>query len=118
MSTVLDPQVDRHQLPAGHLVLTVQQLAHGPEAKWPRLSGAKTRQDTDGKSMSGHSKWATTKHKKAAIDAKRGKLFAKLIKNIEVAARTGSAPLTMVNSCAPNARTERSAKRTTRYLFI
>ncbi|MFS0885569.1 YebC/PmpR family DNA-binding transcriptional regulator [Aeromicrobium sp. 179-A 4D2 NHS] len=41
--------------------------------------------------MSGHSKWATTKHKKAAIDAKRGKLFAKLIKNIEVAARTGGA---------------------------
>jgi YebC/PmpR family DNA-binding regulatory protein len=39
--------------------------------------------------MSGHSKWATTKHKKAAVDAKRGKLFAKLIKNIEVAARTG-----------------------------
>src|SRR5947209_572938 len=39
--------------------------------------------------MSGHSKWATTKHKKAGIDAKRGKLFAKMIKNIEVAARTG-----------------------------
>ncbi|CAI9410109.1 MULTISPECIES: YebC/PmpR family DNA-binding transcriptional regulator [Aestuariimicrobium] len=39
--------------------------------------------------MSGHSKWATTKHKKAAIDAKRGKLFAKLIKNVEVAARIG-----------------------------
>jgi YebC/PmpR family DNA-binding regulatory protein len=39
--------------------------------------------------MSGHSKWATTKHKKAALDAKRGKLFAKLIKNIEVAARIG-----------------------------
>ena len=39
--------------------------------------------------MSGHSKWATTKHKKAAIDAKRGKLFAKLVKNIEVAARIG-----------------------------
>ncbi|HZP51450.1 YebC/PmpR family DNA-binding transcriptional regulator [Actinocrinis sp.] len=39
--------------------------------------------------MSGHSKWATTKHKKAVIDAKRGKLFAKMIKNIEVAARTG-----------------------------
>ncbi|WP_285731013.1 YebC/PmpR family DNA-binding transcriptional regulator [Nocardiopsis sp. ATB16-24] len=39
--------------------------------------------------MAGHSKWATTKHKKAIIDAKRGKLFAKLIKNIEVAARTG-----------------------------
>ena len=39
--------------------------------------------------MSGHSKWATTKHKKGAIDAKRGKLFAKLIKTIEVAAKTG-----------------------------
>jgi YebC/PmpR family DNA-binding regulatory protein len=41
--------------------------------------------------MSGHSKWATTKHKKAVIDAKRGKMFAKLIKNVEVAARTGGA---------------------------
>jgi DNA-binding regulatory protein, YebC/PmpR family len=39
--------------------------------------------------MSGHSKWATTKHKKAVIDARRGKLFARLIKNIEVAARVG-----------------------------
>jgi YebC/PmpR family DNA-binding regulatory protein len=39
--------------------------------------------------MSGHSKWATTKHKKALVDAKRGKMFAKLIKNVEVAARTG-----------------------------
>ena len=39
--------------------------------------------------MSGHSKWATTKHKKAVIDARRGKLFAKLIKNIEVSARQG-----------------------------
>ena len=39
--------------------------------------------------MSGHSKWATTKHKKAVVDARRGKMFAKLIKNIEVAARTG-----------------------------
>jgi YebC/PmpR family DNA-binding regulatory protein len=41
--------------------------------------------------LSGHSKWATTKHKKAVVDARRGKLFAKLIKNIEVAARTGGA---------------------------
>ena len=39
--------------------------------------------------MSGHSKWATTKHKKAAIDAKRSKLWAKLIKNIEIAAKLG-----------------------------
>ena len=39
--------------------------------------------------MSGHSKWATTKHKKAIVDAKRGKMFAKMVKNIEVAARIG-----------------------------
>ncbi len=39
--------------------------------------------------MSGHSKWATIKHKKGATDARRGKLFAKLIRAIEVAARTG-----------------------------
>ncbi|MBD7994281.1 YebC/PmpR family DNA-binding transcriptional regulator [Arthrobacter sp. Sa2CUA1] len=43
--------------------------------------------------MSGHSKWATTKHKKAVIDAKRAKSFAKLIKNIEVAARAGGADM-------------------------
>jgi YebC/PmpR family DNA-binding regulatory protein len=41
--------------------------------------------------MSGNSKWATTKQKKAAIDSKRGKLFAKLVKQIEVSARTGGA---------------------------
>ena len=51
----------------------------------PRVSAT----SGEGNRMSGHSKWATTKHKKAVIDAKRGKLFAKLIKNIEVAARTG-----------------------------
>jgi len=39
--------------------------------------------------MSGHSKWATIKHKKGAADKKRGKLFAKLIRQVEVAARTG-----------------------------
>ncbi len=39
--------------------------------------------------MSGHSKWATTKHKKMAIDAKRGKVFTKIIKEITVAARIG-----------------------------
>ncbi|MGO9032466.1 YebC/PmpR family DNA-binding transcriptional regulator [Mycobacterium sp.] len=39
--------------------------------------------------MSGHSKWATTKHKKAVVDARRGKMFARLIKNVEVAARVG-----------------------------
>jgi YebC/PmpR family DNA-binding regulatory protein len=40
--------------------------------------------------MSGHSKWSTIKHKKGAADAKRGKLFTKLIKEITVAARMGS----------------------------
>ena len=39
--------------------------------------------------MSGHSKWHTIKHKKSALDAKRGKIFTKLIKEITVAARTG-----------------------------
>ena len=43
--------------------------------------------------MSGHSKWATIKHKKGAADKKRGKLFAKLIKQVEVAARQGGGDL-------------------------
>ena len=41
--------------------------------------------------MSGHSKWATTKHRKAAVDKTRAKLFAKLIRQVEVAAREGGA---------------------------
>ena len=56
--------------------------------------------------MSGHSKWATTKHKKAVVDARRGKLFAKLIKNVEVAARTGGAR----PGRQPDARTTRSRR--------
>jgi YebC/PmpR family DNA-binding regulatory protein len=44
--------------------------------------------------VSGHSKWATTKHKKAVIDSRRAKNFAKLIKGIEVAARNGGADIT------------------------
>jgi len=72
--------------------------------------------------MSGHSKWATTKHKKAVIDAKRGKLFAKLIKNIEVAARTGGGDVngnpTLADAIAkakgqsvPNDNIDRALKR-------
>ncbi|HEY5334612.1 MAG TPA: YebC/PmpR family DNA-binding transcriptional regulator [Mycobacteriales bacterium] len=72
--------------------------------------------------MSGHSKWATTKHKKAVVDAKRGKLFAKLIKNVEVAARTGGADLAGNPSLAdaiakakgqsvPNDNIDRAVKR-------
>ncbi|KAB1503727.1 YebC/PmpR family DNA-binding transcriptional regulator [Corynebacterium sp. 320] len=72
--------------------------------------------------MSGHSKWATTKHKKAANDAKRGKEFAKLIKNIEVAARTGGgdpaanptlqdAITKAKKSSVPNDNIERARKR-------
>ena len=72
--------------------------------------------------MSGHSKWATTKHKKAANDAKRGKEFAKLIKNIEVAARTGGGDPTAnptlqdaitkaKKSSVPNDNIERARKR-------
>ncbi|MEV0092840.1 YebC/PmpR family DNA-binding transcriptional regulator [Streptomyces sp. NPDC050738] len=72
--------------------------------------------------MSGHSKWATTKHKKAVVDAKRGKLFAKLIKNIEVAARSGGIDLdgnpTLVDaiqkakkSSVPNKNIDSAVKR-------
>ena len=72
--------------------------------------------------MSGHSKWATTKHKKAVVDARRGKLFAKLIKNIEVAARTGGADPTgnptlydaiqkAKKSSVPNDNIDRAVKR-------
>jgi YebC/PmpR family DNA-binding regulatory protein len=72
--------------------------------------------------MSGHSKWATTKHKKAVIDAKRGKMFAKLIKNVEVAARVGGgdpagnptlydAIQKAKKSSVPNDNIERALKR-------
>ncbi len=60
--------------------------------------------------MSGHSKWATTKHKKAVVDAKRGKLFAKLIKNIEVAARTGGGDPAATRRCTtPSRRRKKSS---------
>ena len=42
--------------------------------------------------MSGHSKWATIKHKKGALDAKRGKIFTQLIKEITIAAKSGGDP--------------------------
>ena len=54
-------------------------------------STARTRQENSkrGKGMSGHSKWATIKHKKAATDAKRGGIFTKMIREISIATRTG-----------------------------
>jgi YebC/PmpR family DNA-binding regulatory protein len=72
--------------------------------------------------MSGHSKWATTKHKKAVVDARRGKMFARLIKNIEVAARVGGgdpagnptlydAIQKAKKSSVPNENIERARKR-------
>src|SRR5690606_24457990 len=72
--------------------------------------------------MSGHSKWATTKHKKAIIDARRAKSFAKHIKNIEVAAKMGGADLagnpTLVDAVqkakktsVPNDNIDRAIKR-------
>src|ERR1039457_5174823 len=45
-----------------------------------------------GLTMSGHSKWATIKHKKGALDAKRGKIFTRLIKEIAMAAKSGGDP--------------------------
>ena len=72
--------------------------------------------------MSGHSKWATTKHKKAIIDSRRAKSFAKLIKNIEVAAKIGGVDLsgnpTLVDAIqkakktsVPNDNIDRAVKR-------
>ncbi len=72
--------------------------------------------------MSGHSKWATTKHKKAVVDGKRAKLFAKLIKNIEVAARVGGSDMAgnptlfdavqkAKKSSVPNDNIDRALKR-------
>jgi YebC/PmpR family DNA-binding regulatory protein len=72
--------------------------------------------------MSGHSKWATTKHKKAVIDSRRGKMFAKLIKNIEVAARIGGGDVNgnptlydaiqkAKKSSVPNDNIDRAVKR-------
>ncbi len=72
--------------------------------------------------MSGHSKWTTTKHKKAIIDSRRAKSFAKLIKNIEVAAKIGGADLsgnpTLVDAVqkakktsVPNDNIDRAIKR-------
>ena len=72
--------------------------------------------------MSGHSKWATTKHKKAVVDARRGKMFARLIKNIEVAARVGGGDAAgnptlydaiqkAKKSSVPNENIERARKR-------
>jgi YebC/PmpR family DNA-binding regulatory protein len=72
--------------------------------------------------MSGHSKWATTKHKKAVIDSKRGKMFAKLIKNVEVAARMGGGDVSgnptlydavqkAKKSSVPNDNIDRAVKR-------
>jgi len=72
--------------------------------------------------VSGHSKWATTKHKKAVVDAKRSKLFAKLVKNIEVAARVGGGDMAgnptlydavqkAKKSSVPNENIDRAVKR-------
>jgi len=72
--------------------------------------------------VSGHSKWATTKHKKAVVDAKRSKLFAKLVKNIEVAARVGGGDMAgnptlydavqkAKKSSVPNENIDRALKR-------
>src|SRR4051794_9292837 len=72
--------------------------------------------------MSGHSKWATTKHKKAVVDSRRAKMFAKLIKNIEVAARMGGGDVSgnptlydaiqkAKKSSVPNDNIDRAVKR-------
>src|SRR5271169_7042377 len=73
--------------------------------------------------MSGHSKWATIKHKKAATDAKRGKIFTKIIRELTIAARTGGDSVTnprlrtaiaaAKNENMPNDNIERAIQRGT-----
>jgi YebC/PmpR family DNA-binding regulatory protein len=63
--------------------------------------------------MSGHSKWATIKHKKGALDAKRGKIFTRLIKEISVAARAGSAILAAKAENMPQDNIKRAIQRGT-----
>src|ERR1700758_539611 len=74
--------------------------------------------------MSGHSKWATIKHKKAATDAKRGRIFTKLIREITIAARVGggdpdsnprlrTAIAAAKNENMPNENVERAIQRGT-----
>ena len=60
--------------------------------------------------MAGHSKWANIKHRKAAADAKKGKVFTRLIKEITVAAKPAAATRTPIRACA--SRWTRRAKRT------
>ena len=107
-----DVEVARHAWPAGEAAGRIVAVRQGPllatsfhpevagDARVHRLfvdlvrgqpttTRSSTAEEVEDELMSGHSKWATTKHKKAVIDAKRGKMFAKLIKNIEVAARMG-----------------------------
>src|SRR5215831_19615285 len=55
----------------------------------PRAAGHKRNSAYEGSVMSGHSKWATIKHKKAATDAKRGRVFTRLIRELTIAARIG-----------------------------
>ena len=72
------------------------------------------RRHGEGRGMSGHSKWATTKHKKAVVDARRGKLFAKLIKNVR-SPRAAVAPTRLATppSTTPSRRRRRAPSRTT-----
>ena len=88
----------------------------------PSADARRRSDDVEEERMSGHSKWATTKHKKAVVDARRGKMFAKLIKNIEVAARMGGGDISgnptlydaiqkAKKSSVPNDNIDRAVKR-------
>ena len=70
--------------PGSAILMFLDGIGHAMRVPAARTRGSLT--------MSGHSKWATIKHKKAATDAKRGKIFTRLIKEIMIAARNGGDP--------------------------
>src|SRR5215471_4332746 len=81
----------KHSIPASELTLkrSRKALYQGSGAEQPGGLNLKRVWRFKEKSMSGHSKWHSIKHKKGAIDAKRGRAFTKLIKEITIAARIG-----------------------------
>ncbi len=84
--------IDRVRSPPSHPRRWFGRAPSHPYPYQVRRADAGPRPLWIGDSMSGHSKWATTKHKKAAIDAKRSSLFSKLSRNITVAAKVGGDP--------------------------
>src|SRR5262249_28031470 len=82
--------IERSVSPKAHVKFTISERACYIDCYFlPYFSSAQTNIIERYRPMSGHSKWHSIKHKKGALDAKRGKLFTKLIKELTIAARPG-----------------------------